>query len=313
MRRRTFRRRLCQIFFALLLISIAVFSCISNQPARLGIHLTKVDNSNFSWEEIFQKEALIDSFKILHTGQVLVPVDGILNSKKLPADHPFDEQIYLDVYSFLFRHKFKGWFLIDAGLDSTFRFEGNIYGPGAKKYIKNSIQEPGQNIAAQLKKERKKIEAIYFTHLHGDHLAGLPEIDKSIPKFVNKNEKYINIPFIYYSNHLNKSDTIYTLDFDQGFALDPLSSVIDIFGDSSFWGIDTPGHSSGHTSYLLITDGGSILLTGDVSHTKYGFINNIEPGWVENRKQAVNSLQQLRRFYKKYPKLKIIFGHEPGF
>jgi len=56
-----------------------------------------------------------------------------------------------------------------------------------------------------------------------------------------------------------------------------LESVIDIFGDGSFLAIPTSGHSASHLSYILMTNEGAILLTGDASHTKYGFQNNIEP------------------------------------
>ena len=85
---------------------------------------------------------------------------------------------------------------------------------------------------------------------------------------------------------------------------------MDIFGDGSFLGIHTPGHSNGHLSYLLNTTEGTILLTGDASHTKYGFENNIEPGWVDNQSAAEESLNQLRRFHEMFSEVEIIYGHE---
>jgi len=263
-----------------------------------------------SWDRFIIAEPQIDSFKVLNTGKVLVPIGGVLNLKKMPSNHQFEKQIWVDVFAFLFHHKGKGWYLIDTGLDSTFQRKGNIHGPVAKKYIKKTFQNSGQNIKAQLKREGKKIEAIFFTHLHGDHAAGLPELSKAIPKYVNQKEKHINIPLLYFSNHLSKSDTLYTLDFDHGVKISPLESVLDIFGDGSFLGIDTPGHSSGHISYLLFTSDGPLLLTGDVSHTKYGFEHSIEPGWVDNRAEAVKSLNQLIQLSKIFSEIQVIYGHE---
>jgi hypothetical protein len=52
-------------------------------------------------------------------------------------------------------------------------------------------------------------------------------------------------------------------------AISPLESLIDIFWDGTLIGINTPWHSSRHKSYLLITDKGHILLTGDTSQIKY--------------------------------------------
>ncbi len=155
-----------------------------------------------------------------------------------------------------------------------------------------------------------KIKGIFFTHLHGDHTAGLPEIDRSIPKIVGKGETIINVPFLYSSNHLNRKDKLLEIDNNSGISISPLESVIDIFGDGSFIGINTPGHSPSHMSFLLVTNTGPILLTGDASHTKYGFNNKIEPGWVENKEIAENSLLQLTKFHEEYPEVKIIYGHE---
>jgi glyoxylase-like metal-dependent hydrolase (beta-lactamase superfamily II) len=85
---------------------------------------------------------------------------------------------------------------------------------------------------------------------------------------------------------------------------------MDIFNDGSLMAIHTPGHSAGHTSYLLSTTDGTILLTGDASHTKYGFLNNIEPGWADDEQVATESLNQLRIFAANFPDVSIIYGHQ---
>ena len=285
-----------------------LIACHNSSPKMINKQLADISVAPQSWEAL--QTGQVDSFKILNTGSVKVPLSGMLNEKKLPADHGMGEKIWVEVYVFLFHHQQKGWFMIDTGLDSTFQKDGNIKGLLAGNYIKDSKQEKGQNIAAQLKRENKKIEGIYLTHLHGDHTAGLPEIDSSIPKYCSKEEKHIHIPALYHSNHLSKEDTLYHLDWSTSFALAPFNEVIDVFGDQSFFAIHTPGHSSGHTSYLLNTTNGLILLTGDASHTRYGFENGIEPGWTSNKDQAVESLKALRRFKSQYPDTHVVYGHQ---
>lgn len=299
-----------------ILISLAlIIICLSIgyqtlQPNRESYGLPTSLLKNKQWEDILNANSQIDSFKVLNTGSVKVPIEGMLNIEKLENNHGLSEFLWVDVFSFLFHHKEKGWFMIDTGLDSTFQENGNIKGVFANNFIKETRQSKNQNIASLIEREHIEINGIFFTHLHGDHTAGLPEIDSSIPKYIGKGETFFNIPLLYSSNHLDWNDTLLEIDNNRSISISPLNSVIDIFGDGSFLGINTPGHSPNHLSFLIITNDGPILLTGDASHTKYGFNNKIEPGWVDNKEFAENSLLQLTKFHEEHPEVKIIYGHE---
>ena len=297
------------IVTAILIIGF-ILSCRSLQPNRSNYNLPPTLLKDKEWKEIMSARPKIDSFKILNTGSVKVPLDGMLNTKKLKANHGLEKQLWVDVFVFLFHHADRGWFMIDTGLDSSFQKKGNIKGLLSGKFIKDSKQEQHQNIGSLLEQENKNIEGIFFTHLHGDHTAGLPEINPSIPKYAGKGEKFINLPILYNSNHLSNKDNLIEIDYISGIRILPLETVIDIFGDGSFLGVHTPGHSASHLSFILMTDEGAVLLTGDASHTKYGFENKIEPGWVDDRELAEHSLNQLIEFHEKYPEVKVVYGHE---
>ncbi|MFH4967470.1 MBL fold metallo-hydrolase [Gaetbulibacter sp. M240] len=300
------------LLLSLLVIGINVSFILSGSesPKRTSYDLPATELNNQSWEEIFQSNEAIDQFKILNTGSVKVPLSGMLNAEKLEANHQLDEFLWVDVFVFLFHHSEKGWFMIDAGLDSTFQRDGNIKGLLASNYIIESRQEKNQNIAAQLEEENKDIQGIFFTHLHGDHTAGLPELPHSIPKYAGKGDEYLDIPLVYNPNHLTSDSEIIEIDWSEGIAKAPFHRVVDIFGDGSFLGIHTPGHSKSHLSYLLMTSEGPKLLTGDVSHTKYGFVNNIEPGWLHDQESAERSLAQLVEFHSMFPTIEVIYGHQ---
>jgi N-acyl homoserine lactone hydrolase len=291
-----------------IILALVLFTaCQPSGPTQSPYQLA-AQPETISWNAL--PTAQIDSFRILNTGSVEVPRSGMLNTKKLPDDHDLSQRLWVDVYIFLFHHRTRGWFMIDTGLDSTFQEKGNITGLLAGKYIKDCRQAPGQNTADQLEKFGNPIEGIFFTHLHGDHTAGLPEIDRSIPKMVGGNEKHIHIPLLYQSDHLTNQDSLWYLDWEQSIKAPPFDQVLDIFGDQSLVAIATPGHSQGHTSYLLNTTKGRILLTGDASHTRYGFENGIEPGWTQDREAAVHSLEQLRQFHREHPDIQVVFGHQ---
>ncbi|OJJ19587.1 hypothetical protein BKI52_22530 [marine bacterium AO1-C] len=306
------------IILVLLVAGAGFYACTKPKFQRVAYSLPASDKK-LSIKQIFSKTPAIVDFKVLKTGEVLVPRSGMLNEKRLPANHSIPKRLWVSVYAYLFKHQTKGWFMIDSGLDSSFQQKGNIKGWLAKKYIKQTKQAHQQNVKALLASEKTKlakkgeqltIQGIFFTHLHGDHTAGLPELPPSIPLFAGKGDKFHYYPFLYTSNHMDKVSRIQELDFNQGISLENFEKVLDIFGDQSLLAIATPGHSKGHLSYLLHTAQGNVLLTGDASHTRYGFEKGIEPGWTDNREQAQKSLQQLREFAKNHPKVKVIYGHE---
>ncbi|KAA3632002.1 MAG: MBL fold metallo-hydrolase [Bacteroidetes bacterium] len=302
-----------KLIFTLSLLSIIVLwgtGCNTTDPTRTTHELPPSNLAEHSWEEILTAPTKIDSFLVLNTGSVKVPRKGMLNEDKLPTNHELPEQFWVDVFVFLFHHSEKGWYMIDSGLDSSFQKKGNIRGIFAGNYIKETRQKNGQNIQAQLKQLNIQPQGIFFTHLHGDHTAGLPELSTSITKYSGANEEYHDIPFVYNPNHLSKKDTIMVMHHPKNISIPPFRNLLDIFGDGSFLGISTPGHSSGHLSYLLITKEGPVLLTGDASHTKYGFQQGIEPGWTDNRKSAESSLAQLKEFSRLHPDVQVIYGHE---
>jgi N-acyl homoserine lactone hydrolase len=99
------------------------------------------------------------------------------------------------------------------------------------------------------------------------------------------------------------------------FTKDPdgkLDGVVDVFGDGSLFAILTPGHTEGHVSYLTRTPTGAVLLTGDASHTRWGWENGVEPGtYTFERDSERKSLLALKALSARHPKMIVKLGHQP--
>ena len=138
------------------ILIIALLSCLVHcitvgNPERNPAEIPA--SSGFAdWNQVFRQPARIQEFQILHTGEVEVPVEGMLNKESFQSEDP---TMFVDVYAFWFCHREQGCFLIDSGLDTSFGKgkPGNVRGLMAKSYIISSRQKPGSDILSQLSKQ----------------------------------------------------------------------------------------------------------------------------------------------------------------
>lgn len=219
---------------------------------------------------------------------------------------------YVPVLSYLVRHPKKGDILIDTRFDETFAKSGHGNFGCMGRFFNFARQTPGGDIAAQLARNNVKLSAVYFTHMHVDHTSGAPALPRDIPYYAGKGtlaDSYADI-FGLCMNHLDGIEAINEIDFSAAPVITNVGSVYDIFGDGSVWAIHTPGHSEGHMSFVVNSKAGPKLITGDASHTGYGFRNNIAPGKIQNRTQARESLRVLRDLAARHQQMQIYFGHD---
>jgi N-acyl homoserine lactone hydrolase len=296
-----------------LFISLLLTAC---GPSRQAFNLPpSAISANASWAQIQQQAATLELHTLL-TGQVKVPRGGVLDQSnpKTQALHIKQQpaSLWVDVYSHWLRHPQKGDYLIDSGLDQRFANhpQGSVKGIIASWIIEDSRQDQGQDIASQLQQSQIQPNGVFLTHIHGDHSSGIPALPLGIAVVVGAGEPQHHYPLIMYSDHFDPVSTLYELEFDHGMYLDQLGPALDIFGDGSLWAISTPGHTAGHVSYLAHDINGWVLLTGDASHTRWGFENGVIPGWSENDEQAQQSLDMLTGFIKRHPDVRVVLGHQ---
>ena len=315
------KKSIILVFAAVLGLVITLLGCVL-APKRLA-YVVPETSAVADWEQIRHGANQV-SFKTLMTGVVTVPISGMLNLDNPKTTSYFQEKhesgidrpesVDVEVYAHWIRHPEKGDVFIDTGLDVRFRdtARGSLKGLISRWIVEDSVQLAGQDILSQIKVNDIDVKMVFLTHVHGDHSSGLPALPLGIPVVLGKNESLHQYPLIMYNDHFDDVAVLQTLDFDEPGVLNvtPLGKMIDLFGDGSLWAISTPGHTTGHVSYLVNTTDGWVLLTGDASHTRWGFENNVIPGWSEDEVLARKSLGRLRKFSRENRGVRVVFGHE---
>jgi glyoxylase-like metal-dependent hydrolase (beta-lactamase superfamily II) len=250
----------------------------------------------------------------LETGRLHISNHMFLNMRHPNARELKREKITVPVYCYLIRHSKQGNYLVDAGLDRSFQDNphGNIQGPLRKLFWPlKSHQQKGKDIGTRLQEKGIDVKGVFFTHLHMDHISGIQTLPKNITLVKGKNESDYRVWPLFFQDNFNGFDTIYEIDFHSARILPPLGKCIDIFGDGSFWAVDTPGHRKGHVSYLVNGKEKAVLLTGDACDIKLGFDFCVGPGFGSHSKRlAQKSLERMIEFKNTYPQVQVFFGHE---
>jgi len=268
----------------------------------------KIKKSRFkSWSEIFQnpRDVTLESFK---TGTVNIDRRGTINTEHPEAGYIKDEVLNVPIISHLIHHKELGDFLLDAGLDKS--YADDPYGGVKREFADEFFQEKNENIKFHLDSKKINLKGIFLSHLHADHIAGTRELPKNILYLVGKGEIEQYQPEIN-DDFLNGVETIYEVDFSKLEKMPPLGHCADLLGDGFIWAVSTPGHTKGHTSYLINGLDGPIFITMDACFIQDNLKLKIAPSdytWDIN--MAQKTLEMIIEFLEDYPEVRVICGHE---
>ncbi|MBW2211762.1 MAG: MBL fold metallo-hydrolase [Deltaproteobacteria bacterium] len=282
-------------------------------PSRRSTSFKRAHAS--TWSEVFASPRPI-RVETLDTGIVHFPKELLLNGDHPAMDGFVDDGSPLRVFAHLVRHEHRGDVLIDTGLDDVYATEPLGHMRGIGRLVMGLLglsfsQRPGQDVHTQLRNANAELAAIYFTHLHSDHATALPTFDQSLPLYTGAAELD---DLGHRLNHglVDDARILRELDFANAVTLDPLGRAIDLYGDGSFWAISTPGHTTGHVSYLVNGHEGPVLLTGDACHMRWGLEHGVSPSGAtpETTEQAQASLDSILAFIKRYPQVRVVLGHQ---
>jgi N-acyl homoserine lactone hydrolase len=294
---------------AVLVLAWTLLGCGSYRPAATQFHAPA--QSTRDWEAILQKPPKI-TLERLETGRVRVRMSDLIDFDDPKAQGLTDEQLFVPVFAYLLHHEDRGDYLIDAGLDRSFQTvtSGDMAGLFAFKFY--AVQAAGEDLPAQLAQRHASPRGVFFTHLHPDHLSGAASLPRDIPYIVGRGESPTSLGVLFHENALDGVRDFEEIDFSTAPTMPPLGPCVDVFGDGSLWALSTPGHTQGHMSFLAVTKAGPALITGDVSHTRWGFDHAVIPGKFNDGKRSDSrrSLDQIKAFATAYPSVRIFLGHE---
>lgn len=191
--------------------------------------------------------------------------------------------------------------LVDTGL-----------GPRPPKIFGNSPRQLPSNLK-DIGIDPTEITSVFFTHLHFDHVGWALNEQGDAPFF--KNARYIvsKSDWDYWGSCQDPSRTDHTNGFSINF--EPLIDygVLDFIEGEKLLTrgvktLPTPGHTPGHMSLLLDSQGAAGVVTGDVFHSAAQFA---EPDWSHRADVDPNLGRETRKLLleRLIPGVTIAVGH----
>jgi N-acyl homoserine lactone hydrolase len=252
------------LFFAVAFIIAALCACTQTshqtKPASLGQPI-----GSSAMEALIDQPGPIE-LKTVVSADWVADLSGLLNLKdpKTVQAGLKEHEEPIKIYTHLLRHPTHGFFIVDTGVSK--RLVENPAGVGAgwvlRKFAKIEKMQVREDALSAIKSAGVPLNGVFMTHLHFDHISGMPDVPKGVPFYTGPGEaeesKFENFAVRGMENRFfDGRPAIQELQFTK----DPdgkFEGVIDVFGDGSLFAILTPGHTAGHLSYLARTPTGVV-------------------------------------------------------
>ncbi len=184
-----------------------------------------------------------------------------------------------------------------------------------------SLGTPGP-LGEWLARHGTPLSGVFLTHLHLDHVTGLPDVPRHVPVHTGPGETAARgFQNLFTRGTLNRAmegmGPVQEWQFGASAdgALRPgdaplFDGVVDVFGDGTLWAIWVPGHTGGSTAYLARTEDGPVLFVADACHTRWGWDNAGEPGtFSADKVRSAESLGRLLVLVERHPQIQVRLGH----
>jgi glyoxylase-like metal-dependent hydrolase (beta-lactamase superfamily II) len=300
----------------LLILTLALGACTATSHARRAATLGTITSAA-------AMEALIDRPGPVQVESVNGADWAVTRAGLIDLDNPTakaaglkDGDEPIQVYAHVIHHPTRGVFLIDTGVSRKFVDDpaGTGIGWVLRRFLHPERIQVQTDTASLLRRE-PPLAGVLFTHLHIDHIGGMPDIPPGTPLYTGPGEgRDREFQFALtrgsIDNVLAGHDAVQELPF----VPDPsgrFAGVSDVFGDGTVFAILSPGHTSGNLAYVVRTPSGPVLFTGDTCHTRWGWEHDVPPGsFSHDRGRSAISLAALRGLAARHPSMQVRFGHQ---
>ncbi len=294
-------------------LSACAYSGHSVRVAELG-----VPRSSRAMEAVLDLPGTV-TVETVVSADWYVPLSGLLNldhpKAKAAGLHDRDEPMH--IYFHALRHPSRGLFVVDTGVPRAFRDDPPASGVGWLVRRELHLEKMVFHVpfGDWLARQPDKLAGVFLTHLHIDHIAGMPDVPKGTAIYAGPGETdYRAMVHLLLAGSVDGLLQGHAAIGAWQFRADAdgeLAGVLDVFGDGMVWALHVPGHTPGSTAYVVRTPAGPVLLVGDTCHTRWGWDNSVEPGdYTRDQAQNAASLAKLRALAARHPTLKVRLGHQ---
>src|SRR5579864_1407795 len=232
---------------AIAALSACAQSSHPTKPASLGKPI-----SSSAMEALIDQPGPIE-LKTVASADWVADLSGLLNLNDPKAVQAGlkDRKEPIKIYTHLVRHPTQGFFMVDTGVSKRIVEDPAGVGIGwvlrqLAPFDKMQVQHDTSSV---IESEGVPLKGVFMTHLHLDHISGIPDVPKDVPIYTGPlevEEKKFENMFVqgmedrFFEGRPALQELRFAKDPDGKF-----EGVIDVFGDGSLFAISTPGHTAG--------------------------------------------------------------------
>jgi N-acyl homoserine lactone hydrolase len=219
-----------------------------------------------------------------------------------------------------------GLVLFDTGQDRRSVTDPTYFPTGMAGLLNRRLARfdiaPDQTLTAQLAStgyDVADVRTAILSHLHVDHVGGLPELTHATIVTSHAERRTLDRPFAEINgllrNHVLRPGLHWKLINPQPIddpSLAPFTVAHDLFDDGSLILLPTPGHTAGSLSLLVRRPGfPPLLMVGDLTFDVHLMEREHVPG-LGRRHTSLETTRRINALRQTHPDLVVLPAHDPG-